>query len=71
MSLEMQFFSWMMNSKRRNGTDTDLKRLQEEFEAEFSRPKVRIRPLFLIISGEVMYLSTRMLQDRYLWRLQL
>jgi len=28
-----------MSSKRRNGTDTDLKRLQEEFEAEFSRPK--------------------------------
>ena len=33
-----------MSSKRsRNGTDTDLKRLQEEFEAEFSRPKVRFR----------------------------
>ena len=53
MSLEMQFFSWMMSSKRRNGTDTDLKRLQEEFEAEFSRPKVRIR-IFLFTSGELL-----------------
>lgn len=50
MSLEMQFFSWMMSSKRRNGTDTDLKRLQEEFEAEFSRPKVRIRSCLLVVN---------------------
>ena len=46
-------FSLMMSSKRRNGTDTDLKRLQEEFEAEFSRPKVRIRT-FLFTSGELL-----------------
>ena len=41
----------MMSSKRRNGTDTDLKRLQEEFEAEFSRPKVRIRLITIIADG--------------------
>ena len=39
-----------MSSKRRNGTDTDLKRLQEEFEAEFSRPKVRIRSCLLVVN---------------------